>query len=217
MTHRLWSSMRFAQCGLLNTLAGLEASINVMPYKMFKQLGLGKPKHTRMSIQLADRTIRYLTGIIQDVLVQIDKFIFPIHFVVLDMDEDSEEIPRKNMLEPCFSQGDRIQTPYEERMVQLDELHEWRTHVEEKLRKHDEDTRQCHDVDVIRINQFKDPQIYPSELESNGSNPVMVRNVFPYGQVEVTHSEFDTFKANNTRLKPYLGVKIDKEKEELRP
>ncbi|KAG8472227.1 hypothetical protein CXB51_034304 [Gossypium anomalum] len=35
-----------------NPLADLGASINVMPYKMFKQLGLGKPKQTRMSIQL---------------------------------------------------------------------------------------------------------------------------------------------------------------------
>ncbi|NAW44958.1 hypothetical protein FGF76_23430 [Salmonella sp. gx-f4] len=34
-----------------NALADLGASINVMPYKMFKQLGLGKPKQTRMIIQ----------------------------------------------------------------------------------------------------------------------------------------------------------------------
>ncbi|KAK5836108.1 hypothetical protein PVK06_011858 [Gossypium arboreum] len=61
-----------------------------MPYKMFKQLGLGEPKPTRMSIQLADRSVKYLRGIIEDVLVKVDKFIFPIDFVVLDMDEDVE-------------------------------------------------------------------------------------------------------------------------------
>ncbi|KAA3474254.1 protein kinase 2B, chloroplastic-like [Gossypium australe] len=54
-------------------LVDLGASINVMPYKMFKQLGLG-----------------YHRGIIEDVLVKFDKFIFPIDFVVLDMDEDIE-------------------------------------------------------------------------------------------------------------------------------
>ncbi|KAG8498696.1 hypothetical protein CXB51_005123 [Gossypium anomalum] len=73
-----------------NTLADLGASINIMPYKMFKQLGLGKPKQTRMSIQLADKTIRFPRGIIEDVLVKIDKFIFPVDFVVLDIDEDSD-------------------------------------------------------------------------------------------------------------------------------
>lgn len=70
-------------------MADLGASINVMPYKMFKQLGLGKSKQTRMSIQLADKTIRFPRGIIEDVLVKIDKFIFPVDFVVLDIEEDS--------------------------------------------------------------------------------------------------------------------------------
>ncbi|KAK5836293.1 hypothetical protein PVK06_012071 [Gossypium arboreum] len=72
-----------------HALADLGASINVTPYKMFKQLGLGKPKQTRMSIQLADKTIRFPRGIIEDVLVKIDKFIFPIDFIVLDIEEDS--------------------------------------------------------------------------------------------------------------------------------
>ncbi|KAA3481082.1 protein kinase 2B, chloroplastic-like [Gossypium australe] len=57
---------------------------------MFKQLGLGKPKHTKMSIKLTDRTIIYPKGVIEDLLVKIDKFIFPIDFVVLDMNDDSE-------------------------------------------------------------------------------------------------------------------------------
>ena len=72
-----------------NALADLGASINVMPYKMFKQLGFGKPKQTRMSIQLVDKTIRFPRGIIEDVLIKIDKFIFPVDFVVLDIEEDS--------------------------------------------------------------------------------------------------------------------------------
>ncbi|KAK5771028.1 hypothetical protein PVK06_047201 [Gossypium arboreum] len=72
-----------------NALADLGASINVMPYKMFKQLGLGKPKQTRMSIQLADKTIRFPRGIIEDMLVKIDKFIFPVDLIILDIEEDS--------------------------------------------------------------------------------------------------------------------------------
>ncbi|KAK5839600.1 hypothetical protein PVK06_008408 [Gossypium arboreum] len=72
-----------------NALADLGASINVMPYKMFKQLGLGKPKQTRMRIQLADKTIRFPRGIIEDVLVKIEKLIFPVDFIVLDIEEDS--------------------------------------------------------------------------------------------------------------------------------
>ncbi|KAK5842574.1 hypothetical protein PVK06_004947 [Gossypium arboreum] len=72
-----------------HALADLGASINVMLYKMFKQLGLGKPKQTRMSIQLVDKTIRFPRGVIEDMLVKIDKFIFPIDFIILDIEEDS--------------------------------------------------------------------------------------------------------------------------------
>ena len=67
-------------------LADLEASINLMPYKLFKKLGLGEPKFTRMSIQLADRSVEYPRGIIKDVLVKINKFIYLIVFVILNID-----------------------------------------------------------------------------------------------------------------------------------
>ena len=71
-----------------NTLANLRASINLMPYKMFKKLELWEHKLTKMSIQLANRSIKYPRDIIEDVLVKIVKFIFPVDFVILEMDEN---------------------------------------------------------------------------------------------------------------------------------
>src|SRR5262249_51786828 len=71
-------------------LADLGASINLMPYSLFKTLNLSKPKPTRMSIQLADRSIRYPRGIIEVVLVKVDKFIFLVDFVIMEMEEDFE-------------------------------------------------------------------------------------------------------------------------------
>ena len=55
-------------------------------------MGLGEVKPTTISLQLADRFIKYPRGVIEDVLVKVDKFIFSADFIVLDMDED-EEIP----------------------------------------------------------------------------------------------------------------------------
>ncbi|XP_073153976.1 uncharacterized protein [Henckelia pumila] len=69
-------------------LCDLGASINLMPYSVFRKVSLGEPKSTRMSLQLAYRSIKYPRGIIEDVLVKVDKFIFPVDFVVLDMEED---------------------------------------------------------------------------------------------------------------------------------
>ncbi|GJW15140.1 reverse transcriptase domain-containing protein [Tanacetum coccineum] len=73
-----------------NALADLGASISLMPYSMYERLGLGEPKPTRMSLELADRSIQYPRGIAENVLIKIDKFILPIDFVILDMREDSK-------------------------------------------------------------------------------------------------------------------------------
>ena len=71
-------------------LANLKVSINLIPYKLFKKLGLGESKLTRMNIQLVVRSVKYPRGIIEDVLVKIDKFIFLVDSIILDMDEDIE-------------------------------------------------------------------------------------------------------------------------------
>ncbi|GJS00354.1 DNA-directed DNA polymerase [Tanacetum coccineum] len=71
-----------------NALAGLGASISLMPYTMYEKLGLWEPKPTRISLELADRSIQYPWGIAEDVLIKIDKFVLPIDFVILDMRED---------------------------------------------------------------------------------------------------------------------------------
>ncbi|CAL8993283.1 unnamed protein product [Prunus brigantina] len=65
----------------------LGASINLMPYSVYLQLGLGELKATTISLQLADRSVKYPRGIVEDILVQVDKLILPADFVVLDMEE----------------------------------------------------------------------------------------------------------------------------------
>ncbi|GKA19604.1 DNA-directed DNA polymerase [Tanacetum coccineum] len=77
------------QLHINNALADLGASISLMPYTMYEKLGLGEPKATRMSLELVDRSIQYPRGIIENVLIKIDKFVLPIDFVILDMPEDS--------------------------------------------------------------------------------------------------------------------------------
>ena len=71
-------------------LCDLGASINLMPLSIFKRLGLGEARPTTVTLQLADRSLKYPRGVIEDVLVKVDKFIFPADFIVLDMEEDKE-------------------------------------------------------------------------------------------------------------------------------
>ena len=66
------------------SLFDLGASVNLMPYSVYKQLGLGELKPTNITLSLADRSVKIPKGIFEDVLVKIDKFYYPVDFVVLD-------------------------------------------------------------------------------------------------------------------------------------
>ena len=66
--------------GLLHfakALCDLGASINLMPLSIYKKLGLGDPKPTAMRLLMADRTVKWTIGILHDVLVKVESFIFP--------------------------------------------------------------------------------------------------------------------------------------------
>ncbi|KAL5574287.1 hypothetical protein UlMin_023884 [Ulmus minor] len=75
-------------CG--KALCDLGASINLMPMSIFKTLGIGEARATTVSLQLADRSIAQPEGKIEDVLVKVDKFIFPVDFIILDFEADME-------------------------------------------------------------------------------------------------------------------------------
>ena len=65
-------------------LLDLGASVNLLPYSMYKQLGLGELKPTSITLSLVDRSIKIPKGTIEDVLIQVDKFYYPVDFVVLE-------------------------------------------------------------------------------------------------------------------------------------
>ncbi|XP_022876911.1 uncharacterized protein LOC111395131 [Olea europaea var. sylvestris] len=60
------------------TLCDLGASINLMPLSIFEKLGMGEAKATTVSLQLADRSIKYPRGVVEDVLVQDEQVTFNI-------------------------------------------------------------------------------------------------------------------------------------------
>ncbi|GJT92215.1 retrovirus-related pol polyprotein from transposon TNT 1-94 [Tanacetum coccineum] len=71
-----------------NALADLGASISVMPLSTYLNLGLGELAHTKLTVELADRIVKYPKGVAENVLVGIGKFVFPVDFIILDMPED---------------------------------------------------------------------------------------------------------------------------------
>ena len=73
------------------SLLDLGASVNLLPYSVYKQLGLGELKLTNITLSLADRSVKIPKGIVEDVLVKIDKFYYPVDFVVLDTEPIANE------------------------------------------------------------------------------------------------------------------------------
>ena len=77
-------------------LLDLGASVNLLPYSVYKQLGLGELKSTNITLSLADRSVKIPKGIVEDVLVKVDKFYYPVDFVVLDTEpvaEGTNQVP----------------------------------------------------------------------------------------------------------------------------
>ena len=72
-------------------LLDLGASVNLLPHVVYLQLGLGELKPTPITLSLADRSVKIPKGIVEDCLVKIDKFYYPVDFVVLDTAPSSNE------------------------------------------------------------------------------------------------------------------------------
>ena len=71
-------------------LIDLEASINLMPLSMCRRIGELEILPTRMTLQLVDRSITRPYGVVEDVLVKMCQFNFPVDFVIMDIEEDAE-------------------------------------------------------------------------------------------------------------------------------
>ena len=62
----------------------------LLPYSMYMQLGLGELMPTSITLSLADRSIKIPKGVVEDVLIQVDKFYYHVDFIVLDTELAAE-------------------------------------------------------------------------------------------------------------------------------
>ena len=67
-----------------HAMLDLGASFNLLPYSISQQLGLGELKPTNVTLQLEDKSTRVLRGMVEDVLILVDKLCFSVDFIMLD-------------------------------------------------------------------------------------------------------------------------------------
>ncbi|KAL0695906.1 hypothetical protein Bca4012_063086 [Brassica carinata] len=78
--------MVFEKC-----LCDLGASVSLMPLSVAKTLGFTQYKKCRLSLVLADRSVKYPVGILENLPVKIGRYEIPTDFVVLEMDEEAQD------------------------------------------------------------------------------------------------------------------------------
>ena len=71
------------ETNIKKALLDLGASVNILPYSVYEQLGLEKLQPTGITLQLADRSLRIPKGMVEDVLIKVENFIFPVDFIIL--------------------------------------------------------------------------------------------------------------------------------------
>ena len=110
----------------------------------------------------------------------------------------------------------------EKRLLQLNELDEFRNEAYENARIYKEKTKVWHDKHITR-KEFTDGQqvllfnsrlkLFSRKLKSRWSGPFTVTKVFSHGGAEVSHPEKGTFTVASQRLKPYYGGEFIAEKQ----
>ncbi|XP_073133353.1 uncharacterized protein [Henckelia pumila] len=91
-----WSFSIPCQIGSLsvdNVLCDLGSSTNLMSRALAMKLGICNIEPANISLKFTDGSIKYPRGVVENILVNIDKFIYPVDFVILDIDENCE-VPR---------------------------------------------------------------------------------------------------------------------------
>ncbi|OMO59181.1 Retrotransposon gag protein [Corchorus capsularis] len=76
-----------------NAMLDLGASLSVMPYSFYKSLNLGPLKNTDVILQLADGSLVYPKGVLENILIKVEHLIFPIDIFIMDMEYSKDQCP----------------------------------------------------------------------------------------------------------------------------
>ncbi|XP_050207647.1 uncharacterized protein LOC126657066 [Mercurialis annua] len=106
----------------------------------------------------------------------------------------------------------------QKRLLQLNELDEFRLSAYENAKLYKEKTKKWHDAHIVpkkftegsHVLQYNSRlRLFPGKLKSRWSGPFKVRNVADHGAIELKNASGETFKVNGQRCKPYLGPLTD--------
>ncbi|GJY73114.1 reverse transcriptase domain-containing protein, partial [Tanacetum coccineum] len=150
-----------------NSLADSGASINLMPLSIYEKLGIGPLKPTRMTLELANRSVTFPMGIAEDVIVKVEKFNFLADFVIVDFEAD----PRVPIIlgRPFLRTAKALVDLYEEKLTLRVGNEEVVFYTDKSSRNNSRDIQSVHCINVIDFS--KDKPISGSTTFPSDSSP----------------------------------------------
>ncbi|KAK8612674.1 hypothetical protein V6N13_092785 [Hibiscus sabdariffa] len=172
---------KIGKVGIKRAMCDLGASINVMPLSVYKTLSADPLKETRVTVQLADRSIVYPEGVLENVLVQVNKLIFPADFYVINMKSDrTDNSPEILLGRPFLSTAD-VKIGVRSGLLSLE----------------------CNG-EVVKFNVYKAMR-YPEEIESVNFVDIFDPIIYDYVEtnfVDKSCREYDNFDKELREFEP---------------
>ncbi|XP_009780175.1 uncharacterized protein LOC107831719 [Nicotiana tabacum] len=142
------------------------ASINLIPFSIFRKLDLGEMKDICVCLQFADQSTKKPKEIIENVLVRVDKFLFPVNFIVLEM----KECPDEPIIlgRPFLATGRAIIDVHQGQLILRVDEERTIFDMQKILRfSGDEASSSCFSIDMISdlADEFKDDQLISDSME----------------------------------------------------
>ncbi|GJT51863.1 putative nucleotidyltransferase, ribonuclease H [Tanacetum coccineum] len=158
------------QSGITKALSDLGASISLMPYSMFLRLNIRDLKPTRMCIELANKTTQFPKGIAENVMVKIDKFVFPVDFVIPDMEEDHRI---SIILGRPFLANAHAMIDVFNKNISFEVEDEVITFDLEKSMKFPPNEDTCHAADIINLSVVSNMKVFLPQDHVNSIEPIL--------------------------------------------
>lgn len=185
-------------------LCDLGASVSLMPRSVFDKLGCGDLSPTRISLQLADRSIRYPEGVLLDVPIQVGEFWVPRDLVVIDMDED-DQIPiilGRPFLATCGAMID-----VKNGKISLNVGKEKVIFDMNKSMKYPSNVDLCYNIETLEdydgeeFDEFMDPDALEDDLDESDEEEALIRPTSPHA--DRTEGRIrDTNRGSESQIEP---------------
>ncbi|GJW15066.1 reverse transcriptase domain-containing protein [Tanacetum coccineum] len=184
-----------------------------MPLSVWKKLSLPELTPTRMTLELATRTVAYPAGIAEDVFVLVGKFTFPADFVVVDYDVDPRVplilgrpfLRTAHALVDVHGEELTLRVGDEKLVFNVESTSKYRRkHGDESINKIDilDITCEDHFHEVLNVQK----SISPMSGSPTHSSDLVVASLFPsltpFGDIDFILEEIDTFLASDDSTSP---------------